>query len=81
MKTYVGIDVSKDTLAVAFLTAPDTWKVSSFANSPDGIRRLINSLPAEAHVVVEATAGPPERFLFSTSYLSPLPSEDLSLSY
>lgn len=55
MKTYVGIDVSKDTLAVAFPTTPDAWKVSSFANSPDGIRRLKNALPYEAHVVIEAT--------------------------
>lgn len=47
--------VSKDTLAVAFPTTPDAWKVSSFANSPDGIRRLKNTLPAEAHVVIEAT--------------------------
>ncbi|SFF37392.1 hypothetical protein SAMN05216167_15712 [Spirosoma endophyticum] len=50
--------VSKDTLAVAIPTNSDTWKVTSFANSPDGIRRLRNVLPAEAHVVVEATAGP-----------------------
>jgi transposase len=55
MKTYVGIDVSKDTLAVAFPTTPDVWKVSSFANSPDGIRQLKNALPSEAHVVIEAT--------------------------
>lgn len=55
MKTYVGIDVSKDTLAVAFPTTSDTWKVSSFANSPDGIRRLTSALPAEAHVIIEAT--------------------------
>lgn len=47
--------VSKDTLVVAFLTNPDTWKVSSFANSPDGIRHLKNALPSEAHVVIEAT--------------------------
>jgi transposase len=55
MKTYVGIDVSKDTLAVAFPRTPDVWKVSSFANSPDGIRQLKNALPSEAHVVIEAT--------------------------
>ena len=55
MKSYVGIDVSKDTLAVAFPTTPDAWKVSSFANSPDGIRRLKNALPSESHVVIEAT--------------------------
>ena len=55
MKTYVGIDVSKDTLAVAFTTTPDTWKVSTYPNSPDGIRRLMNTLPVQAHVVIEAT--------------------------
>lgn len=43
MKTYVGVDVSKGTLAVAFPTMSDTWKVSSFANSPDGIRRLMSA--------------------------------------
>ena len=37
MKTYVGIDVSKDTLAVAFPLTPDAWKVGSFNNSsPNG---------------------------------------------
>ena len=53
--TYVGIDVSKDTLAVAFPTTPDAWKVSTYPKSPDGIRRLKGALPPEAHVVVEAT--------------------------
>ena len=48
-------DVSKDTLALAVSTTPDTWKVSSFPNSPDGIRRLTNALPSEVHVVIEAT--------------------------
>ncbi|RYF74509.1 MAG: IS110 family transposase [Cytophagaceae bacterium] len=55
MKTYVGIDVSKDTLAVALPLSADTWKVSNFTNSPDGIHRLIRALPKETHVIVEAT--------------------------
>jgi transposase len=55
MKTYVGIDVSKDTLAVAIPLALDSWKVSSFANTPDGVLRLKSVLPADAHVIVEAT--------------------------
>lgn len=55
MKTYVGIDVSKDTLAVALPLSSDAWKVSNFTNSPDGIRRLTRALPKQTHVIVEAT--------------------------
>ena len=55
MKMYVGIDVAKDTLAVAWPLTPTTWKVRSIANAPAAIRKLINELPHEAHVVLEAT--------------------------
>lgn len=55
MKTYVGVDVSKDTLAVALLVTATTWKVRSFANTPEAIRKLLSLLPAQAHVVLEAT--------------------------
>lgn len=55
MKTFVGVDVSKDTLAVALPSAASTWKVRSFGNTPEAIRKLISLLPAQAHVVLEAT--------------------------
>ena len=55
MTTYIGIDVSKDSLSVA-VPKPDTgWKVTDYTNSPDGIRSLINQLPDQAHCVLEAT--------------------------
>lgn len=55
MKTYVGIDVAKDSLAVAFPKSDSSWKAASFPNSPVGIRSLISFLPLEAHCVLEAT--------------------------
>lgn len=55
MKTYVGIDVSKDTLVVALPQTATSWKVRSVRNAPDAIRKLINELPNSAHVVLEAT--------------------------
>ena len=35
------------------------WKVSNYANSPDGIRSLLNQLPDQAHCVLEATGSYP----------------------
>lgn len=55
MKTYVGIDVSKDTLAVALPGAEGSWKLRNIRNTPEGIRKLISSLPSQSHVVLEAT--------------------------
>jgi len=55
MTTYIGIDVSKNSLSVAMPKPSSGWKVSTFANSPDGIRSLINQLPEQAHCVLEAT--------------------------
>ena len=55
MKTYVGIDVSKDTLMMSFSLTTDIWRVNTFANSPDGIESLISKLPPDAHVIIEAT--------------------------
>ncbi|WP_460673881.1 IS110 family transposase [Larkinella ripae] len=55
MKTYVGIDVAKDSLALAYAESNNVWKTGSFSNSPEGIRRLISFLPPAAHGVVEAT--------------------------
>ncbi|CAN5614357.1 IS110 family transposase [soil metagenome] len=55
MKTYVGIDVAKDSLAVAYAESDNVWKTGSFVNSPEGIKRLMAFLPPSAHCVVEAT--------------------------
>lgn len=55
MSTYIGIDVSKDKLDVAYVTAQNSWQVSQFGNSPEGIRSLITYLPTQAHCVIEAT--------------------------
>jgi transposase len=55
MKMYVGIDVAKDTLAVALPQTTTSWKVRSIRNTPEAIRKLINELPGQSHVVLEAT--------------------------
>ena len=55
MTIYIGIDVSKDNLSVAVPKPTAGWKVSSYANSPDGIRSLLNQIPDQAHCVLEAT--------------------------
>jgi len=55
MKTYVGIDVAKDTLAVALPQTATSWKVRSIRNTPEAIRKMINELPDSAHVLLEAT--------------------------
>ncbi|GAB4043436.1 IS110 family transposase [Spirosoma jeollabukense] len=55
MTTYIGIDVAKDSLSVAVPKLNAGWKVNEYANSPDGIRALLNQLPDLAHCVLEAT--------------------------
>jgi transposase len=55
MTTYIGIDVSKDSLSVAMPKLTTGWKISEFANSPDGIRSLLSQMPDQAHCVLEAT--------------------------
>lgn len=55
MTTYIGIDVSKGSLSVAMPKPTKGWKVSNYANTPDGIRSLVNQLPGQAHCVLEAT--------------------------
>lgn len=55
MKNYVGIDVAKTSLAVAFPSPTSGWTNTTFANTPDGIRSLIKQLPDQAHCILEAT--------------------------
>lgn len=55
MTTYIGIDVSKGSLSVAMPKPTTGWKVSNYANTPEGIRSLVNQLPEQDHCVLEAT--------------------------
>ena len=55
LTTYIGIDVSKDSLSVAIPKPGTGWKMNNYVNSPDGIRSLLNQLPEHAHCVLEAT--------------------------
>ncbi|RAJ90018.1 transposase [Larkinella arboricola] len=55
MKNYVGIDVAKTSLAVAYSLPTGGWTNTTFANTPDGIRGLIKQLPTQAHCILEAT--------------------------
>ena len=52
--TYIGIDVSKDSFVAAYPKKGD-YKTLKFANTTSGVRKFINSLPAECHCVMEAT--------------------------
>ena len=56
--TWVGIDVAKDSLDVAWTSAGQSQR-HSVTNSPVGFRGLVGQLPppAESRVVVEATGG------------------------
>ena len=69
MTPYIGIDVSKASLSVAMPKSTAGWKVSNYANTPDGIRLLVNQLPEQAHCVLEATATAARRFVLSFSDL------------
>lgn len=55
MKTYIGIDVSKDSLSVAYPNSNSGFDVKAFSNDVAGIEQLINSLPAESWCILEAT--------------------------
>lgn len=55
MTTYIGIDIGKDTLVVAYPKENESFCTNRFANTPAGCRQLINSLPTESHCILEAT--------------------------
>ncbi len=55
MNTYIGIDVSKDSLSVAYPKPEKGFDVKTFSNDALGIKLLIESLPASSWVVLEAT--------------------------
>ena len=52
--TYIGIDVSKDSFVAAYPAKGD-YKTQKFPNTTSGVRKFIQSLPAECHCVMEAT--------------------------
>ena len=52
---YIGIDVSKATLMVAYPKGEDKYKTTEFKNTASGIHSLINTLNADDHCVMEAT--------------------------
>lgn len=55
MNTYIGIDISKDSLSVAYPKLVSGFEMKTFTNDELGIEQLISSLPADARYVVEAT--------------------------
>lgn len=57
--TFVGIDVAKDDLDVAFLGEAENVKAARFENAPGGIDALVERLieAAPKRVVLEATGG------------------------
>lgn len=52
---YIGIDVSKATLMVAYPQAKGGYKTTEFKNTATGIHSLIHTLQADDHCVMEAT--------------------------
>jgi transposase len=56
METYIGIDISRDTLDIAIYNEEKTWQ---FINNQDGIRKVCNLLSRldPVLVVFEATGG------------------------
>ena len=52
--TYIGIDVSKDSFVAAYPTKSG-YSTKSFPNTTSGVRKFMQSLPAESHCVMEAT--------------------------
>ena len=52
--TYIGIDVSKDSFVAAYPTKSG-YTTKTFPNTTSGVRKFVNSLPADCHCVMEAT--------------------------
>lgn len=56
-KTFIGIDVSKDTLVTAIPTEKEQWEVVNFGNNEGGIAALVQKVKelSAPQVVLEAT--------------------------
>lgn len=53
---YVGVDVSKDTFETAYNQEGNKWHTATFDNTPQGVKKFIDTLSADRHqVVLEAT--------------------------
>ncbi len=55
MCKYTGIDVSKETLDIAFLDAGGKWRWHKVANDEKGFRQLVRLIPAGSSVTMEAS--------------------------
>mgnify|MGYP001168840484 CR=1 FL=1 len=65
--TFIGIDVSKDTLVTAIPSEKGQWEVVNFGNNEDGIAALVQKakeLPGP-HVVLEATGNYSMKVVFA----------------
>lgn len=51
---YTGIDISKSFFDVAFM-AEGKYRYHKFSNDPAGFKQLLNMLPGNSHVVMEAS--------------------------
>ena len=52
--TYIGIDVSKDSFVAAY-PSKCGYTTKTFFNTTSGVRKFIDSLPADCHCEMEAT--------------------------
>ena len=52
---FVGIDVSKETIDLAYLEANNQWKSIKINNKVEDFRKFIKTIPTDAHCVMEAT--------------------------
>lgn len=52
---FVGIDVSKETIDLAYLESINQWKWRKINNKVDDFRKFFKTIPTEAHCVMEAT--------------------------
>jgi transposase len=67
LKTFIGIDVSKDDLVTAFPLASEEWKVEKFGNNDAEIAALVQKVKGldEPHVVLEATGNYSMKVVFA----------------
>lgn len=65
--TFIGIDVSKDTLVTAIPSEKEQWEIVNFGNNEDGIAALVQKAKAlpGPHVVLEATGNYSMKVVFA----------------
>jgi transposase len=66
-RTFIGIDVSKDTLVTAIPSEKEQWEVVNFGNHQAGIAALVQKVKAlpQPHVVLEATGNYSMKVVFA----------------